>query len=644
MNSLYDLCEFGLTINEVVKLKTEGISVLDVCIGNDEKYKNNKYYNKARKIYIKNNSVFDIDSVFELHEFGISSAIIDSIKSKVTMQDLKGIANDILYSDYNIKYSTINKIKNCGYFSTNVEDVAYNPLENDYSEIIDLRNYGVSQRIVNIMLGRMQLKDVLDLDVNEITNKFNISKITAEKVYESFERYKKDKNIKTSLNKLMPQYLQEKTKYKFISFETIINNFQTYEKEEIKDTLDTLICNEIVIEENDLYRYNYVRLEDAINEIRKEKLRNMVELKLQGNTLQEIGNLYGLTRERVRQIVSKFIQANVFYEDIYKDFIERYNFSEKEFIIIFNSTKKTYEYLKYKYETGNEEIEKFLEEHPEFIDEEKTEKLLTLNDEVVYRNCKIKLNYPEMLNIFVESLDKKKDLKEILQEVNDDFYLYGLPPLNERNLEARLGRVDNVICGIGKKYKYYNFSTLSDKDLLNIRNIIEKLPTGYYSTLKIYRENKSFFKNIGIDDEYEVHNLLRKLFNGKIDNFSIIAMPSFFIGDIEIEQFFFDLIKEYEPITLKSFVDIINKKYGHKETQIRNILNKYFNRYIKIDEINIRQRELNDDAIDYIKSNMTKSIYNIDSFYKLLKQIFTDDYLEYVNSDNLNKLRLPFCW
>lgn len=644
MNSLYDLCEYGLTINEVNKLKMDGISVSDIRFGS-ENYKNNKYFKKARNIYNKNNYIFEIDSVFELHEYGISSAIIESIRNKVTIRDLKNNSDEELYINHNIKYSTLNKIRKCGYFPNSINDIDNDLIKDNEKEIYELRNYGVSQTVVNTIIKYRDLKltDILDMEIDEIATRFKLSKATAEKVFNCFERYKKTNNIKTSLNKLIPKYLQEKTKYHFISFDTIIDNYHDYEVEEVKNTIDALICNDIIIEENSLYRYNYVKIEDAIREIRKEKLRNMVELKLKGNTLQEIGNRYGLTRERVRQIVSKFIQANVFYEDIYKDFIEKYNFSENEFIIIFDSNKISYEYLRYKYELGDEEIEDFIEEHPEYLSEEKSEKLLALNDEVLYRNCKIKLNYTEMLRIFVRSLDHKKDLRQILQEVNNDFYLYGLQPLNERNLEARLGRIDNIINGIGKKYKYYDFSLISDNNLTTIQNMIEKLSNGYYSTLKIYKDNKSFFNEIGIEDEYEVHNLLRKIFSDKIDKISFSVMPSFFIGDIEIEQFFLDLIKKYEPINLNDFVKLVEKKYGHKEAQIRQILKRYFDKYINIDEINIKQKELSIDDIDFIKTKMTKNIYNTESFYKLLQQKFPNDYLEYVNGENLNRLRLSFC-
>ena len=39
---------------------------------------------------------------------------------------------------------------------------------------------------------------------------------------------------------------------------------------------------------------------------------------------------------------------------------------------------------------------------------------------------------------------------------------------------------------------------------------------------------------------------------------------------------------------------------------------------------------------------MKKELYNIESFYNILKLFFKDNYLEYVNNSNLNKLRLSF--
>lgn len=649
MNSLYDLCDYGYKIKDVLKLKEYGITVRDICSGKkNNKYKFNKLCYNAQKIFRKHSNVFNRDSIYELHEYGISTAIIDSIRLKVTIQDLRNYSDKDLKEKYNIKYSTILKIRKCGYFNETLQYPENDNEKDDYNEIVKLKDYGVTKSSINkILYNDIQLDELLSWDIDVIIKNLNISKPTACKLENALERYRIKNGIRKPLKKALPEYLQKKSKYSYVDIEKIYNEFQDYDKKEIKETLEELTSTEIIKNKDTLYRYNFLQLETIIGLIKEEKIKDMIELKLQGKNFQEIGDKYGITRERVRQIVGKFIFNNIVQEDIYRNIIEEYNFSKNEFIIIFESSEEVYEYLKYKYGKygfGEKTIEEFLENHPEYFNEEKNEKLLETNKEIIYNNCKVKLNYTEIIKAYVKKIKQQKNLKEILKELNMDFEKLELQPINERYLEGRLVKIDNVICGSGRKYKYFDYINMSEKKRDLLKKMLNKLPDGYYSTLKLFKENESFFKSINIADEYEAHNLLRKLFDGKISNVTFSVMPSFFIGDIDIEPFFFGLIKQYEPIDVTEFLNIVEKKYGHKKNHVRNILKKYFDNYITLEKINIKTLEFNEKEIILIKQKMKKELYNIESFYNILKQFYKDKYLEYINNTNLNKLRISFGW
>lgn len=648
MNSLYDLCEYGYKIKEVLNLKECGITVADICENEDiDLYKSNKLYNKAREIYQTHKYVFNNNSIYELYEYGISIAIIDSIKSKVTIQDICNYSDKELKEKYDIKYSTIKKIRTCGYFNDKIEasdDFDSNEKEEYCNEINKLKNYGITQNNINKIISKnIQLKDLLNMDIDEIMEKINLSKPTAIKLEKELEEYRIKNNIKKPLEKTLIEYLYENSQYSYIDIVQIYNEFNEYDRDEIKDVLKEFSSRGIVKNNNSSYRYKFLNINETIETIKKERLKSIIELRLQGKNLQEIGNQYGITRERVRQIVSGFFGKNIVEEDIYRNIVEEYNFLKNEFVIIFETSGEVYEYLKCEYEFGEKTLEDFFEDYPEYFDEEKNEKLLSMNKEIIYNGCKIKLNYSEMIKVYVNKLKQQKNLKEILEELNTDFENVGLEPINERYLENRLANLENVICGMGKKYKYFDSNNIDKEKKDCLLMMLNKLPDGYYSTLKLFEENKHFFKSINIDDEYEVHNLLRKMFNGKIPNIIFSAMPSFFVGDIEIEQFIFELIKKYEPIDVAEFLNIVEKEYGHKKNHIRNILQKHFYDYIILEKINIRTMEFDEKEIVLIKSKMEKELYNIESFYNILKQFHEGNYLEYMNNSNLDKLRISFC-
>lgn len=640
MNSLYDLCEYGYKPKDIGKLREYGITVDDFYIS---KKNSNQYYIKAKKIYEKHKGVFEKNSVYELLEYGISISIVQKLKSKVTIEQIKEYSDEYLKKMYDIKYSTISKIRNCGYFNNYDNAIKIIKKNEKKEEIVRLKEYGVTQTIINkIISNHLEIKDILFWNIDEIMMNLDISKATAYKMQCGLENYKIKNHIKNPLNKELCLFLQEKSKYSYISINDIIEYFKDYSEEEIKLTLESLIEKNIINYRDNSYRYTFLNLKEIISKIGNEKLKDMVVLKLQGKSLQEIANKYGITRERVRQIENKFMLNIIVEEDIFRDIVEEYNFNKNEFMLIFDSNEEIYEYLKCKYEFGEKTIEEFLEERPEFVNEEKNEKLLYMNKEVMYNNSKIKLNYTEIIKEYVKKIKNIKSLKEILEELNSDLESLGLQPIDERYLEARLSKLDNVICETGKRYKYLDYITILEDKKTFLKNMINELPDGYYSTLKVFRENEKFFKSINIENEYEVHNLLRKVFSGEITNVTFAMMPSFFVGDIDIEQFFFEIIKEYEPIQIIEFLNIIEERYGHKKAHVRNILKKYFDRYIILDKINIKMIELNNDKIELIKLKLNKDLYNVESFYNVLKHFFGDNYLEYMNNSNLFKLRLSF--
>lgn len=506
LNSLYDLCEYGYKIKDVIKLKEYGITIKDICDVTDNNiYKYNKIYYNARKIYKNHKDVFNNDSIYELHEYGVSIAIIDSIKSKITIKEIRNYSDKYLKDKYDIKYNTLSKIRNCGYFKDMVNVNEKDNKKEDYDEIIKLRKYGVSQNVINKILSNdIKIKDLLSYDIDEIVKKLDVSKPTACKVEDGLEKYMQKENIRKPLKKVLQLYIQEESKNSYINIEKINNKFQNYDKEEIKVTLEELINTKIIIKKDDLYRYNFLQLDNMISTIKEDKLKDMIKLRLSGRNGQEIADKYGITRERVRQKINKIILNNTVQEDIYKNIVEEYNFTKLEFEIIFEASDEVYEYLKYKYVFGEKTIEQFLEDYPEYLNEEKNEKLLSMNKEVIYNNCRVRLNYTEILKVYMKNIEEQKSIKDILKEINIDFIKLGLQPINERNLEVRLSRIDNVICGIGKKYKFFDYINMPEEKTKFLEQLLNNLSDGYYSTLKIFKENEKFFKSINIEDEYEV--------------------------------------------------------------------------------------------------------------------------------------------
>lgn len=124
--------------------------------------------------------------------------------------------------------------------------------------------------------------------------------------------------------------------------------------------VDSSLELEIICQYQDYYFLKRKTLIEVFSEFYQENNRNanIMKLKLQGYTLQEIGDYIGITRERVRQITLKEIRKFPrVYEDYYAMPYMFFHFMKDDFLRIFPElTEEAYEFLSIKYRRGKEEL------------------------------------------------------------------------------------------------------------------------------------------------------------------------------------------------------------------------------------------------------------------------------------------------
>jgi hypothetical protein len=78
---------------------------------------------------------------------------------------------------------------------------------------------------------------------------------------------------------------------------------------------------------------------------------------------------------------------------------------------------------------------------------------------------------------------------------------------------------------------------------------LETIPVekGFYSTLKLINENRSFYKSLGINTENELHSFLKTAIEKdflKMEKIFFKRMPHFSIGKIDFDKFLLEKYKE----------------------------------------------------------------------------------------------------
>lgn len=126
---------------------------------------------------------------------------------------------------------------------------------------------------------------------------------------------------------------------------------------------NTTILEEILIELENAHAVaagevivtrEYPNVFQALSVIKKDNHRDIFAKRLQGKTLEEIGSEYGITRERVRQILNKETRGIItayprFNEDKYAYVFSKYHFLREDFLLAFDEKISTYCYLDMKH-------------------------------------------------------------------------------------------------------------------------------------------------------------------------------------------------------------------------------------------------------------------------------------------------------
>lgn len=410
--------------------------------------------------------------------------------------------------------------------------------------------------------------------------------------------------------------------------------------------VDNIINDINILRNNGLIEYTMngikikrKKLEEALNELDLSSKMLIIE-RLNGKTLQEIGESRSITRERVRQKFTKeFAKIPMVDEDKYAPLFEKYNFSEEDFIKIFNEEKYVYNYLKEKYKSGELDIEdalkdeRFNEPQKEII--RSSRRIAKLFGETVI------INRQNIIYLLAKKYASKGINIEKFTELYNDFVNenedYNLLPVDDRSMEGLLSRSDIAVFDIGRRFRYYDYNNISQEDYESLKEILFNMDSGYYSTLVIYKNNNELMNALDIRDEYELHNISKTLFNDK-EQIVFERMPNFSIDGITKNEFIEEKIKEFAPISVSDFVDMLETEYGHKASTMMSHITSNFQKYIDNGIIKSNISILPDYEIEKIKYLLRKPIYNIDDLKELLISNNYNNIDEIITSPNMYKM------
>lgn len=508
------------------------------------------------------------------------------------------------------------------------ENTKYELLEIDWDENF----YNLREKIIVSKISRLSLISVINVisDNRDYINWGNIQ----------IKDLPSLKGIDKQVRNVMLNYLKKNKKGNLTDIDSYID-LDVFDRNYLKLQLDKLIEGEKIYQEDDTYYFRHISIVDYLDSRENDREVDFFIYHVKGKTLQTIGENNDLTRERVRQIIKKFIQSlPEFYEDRFGKFFSKYICEFEAFREICGGNKFAYDYLIYIYGKG---------EYP---------LIESLNDEKVSNNMKEKIeNYLQSEYLFLDGITihdtedsvlnyllrkyfkEKRNIKELAKLYDEFIKKYDLtiePVSTLKNFAAKIERRLDVLYSQGKMVRYFPIEDMDFNLLLELLKS-DKYRDLEISTLKIFRENYELMEDYGILDEYELHNLLRKIVDDDLVKFG--RMPMLTIGNGNRIEQIQSLLKKLAPISPEELACEYEKIYGARS---KSILSYYFNdlsKYLHNGYYYLDLPRFNREELELLEENLNKDFYTIEEVNKIFEETLGyEDIEKKTNKINMKEL------
>lgn len=403
----------------------------------------------------------------------------------------------------------------------------------------------------------------------------------------------------------------------------------------------------IEIDEAMIYR-QYLSIIQYAAQIQDERQREVLQGRLGGKTLQEIGEYYGITREWVRQLERSALRGKPYLrEDKYIYIYDHYDFSLEDFSLAFDEQAETYYYLEMICATSRRQ-RKPLDEI--LIDTTIDPKFRKKAERAIYKHyiytdgIYLKKTRQNLVKHFVKTYCKELTRYQFfVNKYHEWLETLGLnvDENHDLALESRYDntfmRFDYVLWHQWKSFRYYNIPERDFEELLSTLNI-EQFENIEFSTLKLFRDYPDLMRQYDIRDEYELHNLLKKIWPAEKSDVMFSKMPTIRMGKVDTSNQVISLLRQYESISVNDLADRYEEEYGvKKQTVIADYLQPIYNYYFN-GEYSVNYGALLPIQFERMKSVLDRDFYTIHDVKSLYKREFPNSDDSLINPYTLRML------
>ena len=394
------------------------------------------------------------------------------------------------------------------------------------------------------------------------------------------------------------------------------------------DILRELFClNENYYKENKSnkseYSQEYITLNDYLDMDFNRK--EFLILRLEGKSLQEIGDVFGISRERVRQIVGKIINRmpRIYEVKQYHEVFSKYMISKDIFINIFSSDGRVYELLCLLFKKGKQDISNYILEGD--FDESAKNYIVSKSSRIVGtgNNKKLPREY-----IIGEILKQNKHLQTYFS-LEDIYYLYkeqtaGYPSLDIssiKGLDNLLDRCSNVIFSTRDGYRFHDIN-YSQEIGENLTKIIDSIPEGAYSMNWVYENYTELMNQLDILNGSELHCFFKKYISD-VEDMRLGRNPEFVKGKLSKKEFILSKMRDFNGELVEKFVSYMNDNFGLNSDSLASYMSTHFQENVVNSTIFFKKNS-HEEKVSVLHSILTEELYEKRKFYDTISNYFSE--------------------
>ncbi len=394
---------------------------------------------------------------------------------------------------------------------------------------------------------------------------------------------------------------------------------------------------------------------DAVNVGRwrpNEKMRRVLRERVTGATLRQISAALGLSSERIRQIEMKGRRCiahcgRLFEEDRFRPLYCGYSLDEAFYRESFGQLPHLWRYLCMRYSRGAGDPEEAPGDQALPVEHRQAVQRWINRGCLPYEGRRVPLTRGAIEDLVLEKHCRdERTLEEYYGLYADFLKAHGLEgredlALNAGIMRSRANRLATSLKTLWKqnhRLRYYDIGARDYDELL------EALHLGQYrdielSTRKFLRDHPGLMSSYDIRDEYELHNLLKKI-GAEAENPAMAfgRMPGIHFGRFDRGAAAREIMLALAPVTADELAERISLEYGHRADSVKASWLTGLSPYVHQGIYSANQTPMPDSHARLMSEALTKDFYYLDEVRSLYRSLAPDADPALVSAFNLRRM------